>query len=185
MKFSGTFPAFIPAGNCSLPLEAGRYRALRDSTSKERGRQQNSNHHQLKPSTAFIITGSGDGFNWGAGGTHHGVNTGRKGRGFWQPSARTVVRQVPEEEWAGVWCTPEPELPARVWREEMQRQKRTVLKTRVRLNGCRFPGRQDRPQRVPVPGTPEVHQWMNGSSGDWVDHRVSLGVGENNVTCLP
>ena len=59
---------------------------------------------------------------------------------------------VPQEEWPVVWWTPEPELPARVWREEMQRQKRTVLKTRSRVNGYRFPARQDRPQGGPVPG---------------------------------
>ena len=91
------------------------------------------------------------------------------------------MRQVPPDEWTGVWCAPEPDPPASVWREEMQRQKRTVLKTRSRMNGYRFPARQDRPRRVPVPGPPAIHCWGNGSSGDRVDHRVSLRAEENYI----
>ena len=37
------------------------------------------------------------------------------------------MRQVPQEEWASVWCAPPTPEPVGVWRKEMNLEKTAVL----------------------------------------------------------
>ena len=75
----------------------------------------------------------------------------RNGRGFWQPEWRSVVREVPSEEWPKVWTAPSLPQPISVWREEMKSQKQAVVEgNRKPLNGHRFPGGATKPPQDPV-----------------------------------
>ena len=106
----------------------------------------------------------------------------RNGRGFWQPEWRSVVRNVPSEEWPKVWTAPSPPQPISDWREEMKSQKQTVLESsRKPLNGHRYPGKRRKPpqERFSDLSVPRSSWLTAARTGE--GHRRSRSVTDNNA----
>ena len=106
----------------------------------------------------------------------------RNGRGFWQPEWRSVVREVPSEEWPKVWTAPSPPQPISDWREEMKSQKQTVLESnRKPLNGHRHPGKRRKPPRERFSDLSVSRSFWLTAARTGVAHRMSQSVTENNT----